>query len=101
MAKVQKDVLLLTFVGFVAIIGLFVLFLHGKDVSLTAISFDEESLIGQAVKAMTACGSSQKAICQQMQNRCTTMKGTWTGDCTACKIACTVSKKKSLSMKNN
>jgi len=66
MVKVQKDVLLMTFVGFVAILGLLVLFLHGNGMSLTGVSLDDESLIGQAVKAMTVCASSQKATCQQM-----------------------------------
>ena len=94
MAKAQKDVLLMTFVGFVAILGLLVLFLHGNGMSFTGVVLDDESLIGQAVKAMTACGASQKATCQQMQNRCTTMKGTWAGDCSSCKIACTIPKKK-------
>ncbi len=94
MVQVQKDVLLMTFVGFVAILGLLVLFLHGNGMSLTGVSLDDESLIGQAVKAMTACGVSQKATCQQMQNSCTTMKGTWAGDCSSCKIACTIPKKK-------
>ena len=94
MTKVQKDVLLMTFVGFVAILGLLVLFFHGNDMSLTGVSLDDESLIGQAVKAMSVCGPSQKATCQQMQNRCTTMKGAWSGDCNSCKIACTIPKKK-------
>ena len=94
MVQVQKDILLMTFVGFVAILGLLVLFLHGNGMSLTGVSLGDESLIGQAVKAMTACGASQKATCQQMQNRCTTMKGAWSGDCNSCKIACTIPKKK-------
>ncbi|MBI5072763.1 hypothetical protein HZA99_03015, partial [Candidatus Woesearchaeota archaeon] len=48
----------------------------------------DSSFIGEAFGAMK-CTQMQKTTCKQLQQRCTTVKGTWQGDCSKCISKCT------------
>ena len=91
----KKELSVIILVAAVAIVALLIFSMNAGTLSALS-TFSEENLIGQAVSALAgkSCGTSQKAVCQQQQTRCATMKGTWKGYCSTCTIKCEISKKK-------
>lgn len=78
----------------IAGIAVVVLVLVGMNsVNVGALSGDG-SFVGEALSAFTGkCTQMQKTTCQQLQQRCATVKGTWTGDCSKCVSKCSMPKK--------
>lgn len=91
----KKELPVVILVAAVAIVALLVLGMNAGNLN-SINTFSEENMIGQAISALTGktCGTSQKTVCLQQQNRCATMKGTWAGNCNTCSIKCTVARKK-------
>ena len=90
----NKELPVVILVAAVAVVALLILSMNAGNLSALS-TFSEENMIGQAISALAgkSCGTSQKTVCQQQQNRCATMKGTWKGDCSTCTIKCEMKKK--------
>ncbi len=92
MARLSKEMNMVLIVALIAVVAIVLVSVNAG--SLNALNTEDGNFIGQALSAFTGkCTQTQKSTCQQMQQRCATMKGTWSGNCNSCVSKCTMPKK--------
>ncbi len=85
-ARMPKKISLVLIIAAIAIVALVLIGMN--SVSIDALSSPDGNFIGEALAAMGKCTQMQKSTCNQLQQRCTTIKGTWQGDCSKCISKC-------------
>ncbi len=92
-AKMPKELSMVLIIGLIATVALLLIGVNSVHARALQGLNTDDSFIGQALAALGKCTEMQKTTCKQMQQRCTTLKGTWIGDCNKCLSKCITSRK--------